>query len=327
MVFAILHYLDFEVTKKCIDSLLKLDEIDNCKVVVLDNGSNNGSYEQLHNHYLSRDNVLIFKNNNNEGFSSGCNLLYKISKKYNPDYIAIMNNDVVINQKDFLIRLNELIDRYPSIYAVNPDIYSPENKIHQSPLMDSIQDISETEKNMKEYKMILGSRLLRGVILYKKRLKSFLYNCISQELYLKIKKRFSKNSTEKKQLEILFNPVLMGAFIIFTKNYTEKEEVAFEPDTGFYFEELLLALKCKTLNYTTAFFPEIQVLHYCGVSTKTLNRNFKNKEVFTAQKMIHAFNIYKNTYYNNPWCKRVKKTMINNEMECEKHDQNICDSI
>ena len=52
--FIILHYINIELTKLTIDSILKLDEIDDTQIIVVDNASPNKSsidLKRIYNEY------------------------------------------------------------------------------------------------------------------------------------------------------------------------------------------------------------------------------------------------------------------------------------
>lgn len=66
--FIVLHYKAVESTIKCIDSILKLNSKDNeLNIVVVDNGSNDESFEILKNKY--QDKIDLIKLNKGIGFS------------------------------------------------------------------------------------------------------------------------------------------------------------------------------------------------------------------------------------------------------------------
>lgn len=99
------------------------------------------------------------------------------------------------------------------------------------------------------------------------------------------------------------NPVLQGSCIIVTELYLKENDVLFEPDTRFYFEELLLALKCKTLNYKTIYTPELQVIHNHGAATRKSTKTIRDFLRFNAENMLRAYDIYRKALKDNPWQK------------------------
>ena len=51
--FAILHYGDIEVTEKCVNSLLTLNQIQDCLIMILDNDLRGNAQEKFLNMYKS----------------------------------------------------------------------------------------------------------------------------------------------------------------------------------------------------------------------------------------------------------------------------------
>ena len=64
--YLILHYKNADVTEQCIESLLKHDMEDSC-IIVVDNASDNGSYEILTEKYGNNDKLHFLHNEKNLG--------------------------------------------------------------------------------------------------------------------------------------------------------------------------------------------------------------------------------------------------------------------
>ena len=93
--------------------------------------------------------------------------------------------------------------------------------------------------------------------------------------------------------EELENKVLQGSCIIFTNKYIKFENVAFEPDTKFYFEEMLLASKCLLKNYSTLYTPSLKIIHNHGLATKFKFKSYKEYRYNEVNMMLSALKIYK----------------------------------
>ena len=68
------------------------------------------------------------------------------------------------------------------------------------------------------------------------------------------------------------NPVLMGACLIFCPEFVSKLDEVFMPETQFYYEELILAQRCKQLNLKTLYTLELKILYYDGAATHKSNK-------------------------------------------------------
>jgi len=102
----ILNWNGGKTTIKCLSSLRKTNYT-NYKVVVLDNGSTDGSFEEISKKFKEVDVIRLDKN---IGYTSGINYVWNYClKKYKPFYFCNMNNDIVTVQKDWLtLMVNEL---------------------------------------------------------------------------------------------------------------------------------------------------------------------------------------------------------------------------
>ncbi len=99
-----------QTTMNCLESLIKLTKYPNYKIIVIDNGSSDGTLEKI----SSIKQIDLFKLNENIGYAPGMNLGWKYSiEKYNPDYICNMNNDIVTIQDFWLDLMVEELEKDP----------------------------------------------------------------------------------------------------------------------------------------------------------------------------------------------------------------------
>ena len=108
----VLNYNNMNVIGKCLDSLIKYREKYNYEVVVVDNGSNDGSYEFIKRNY---DKQIVFVKNTKNGCSSGRNLGVK---NCNKDYIMFLDSDQFVLNKDWLDVYLKIFTTYPDIGAI-----------------------------------------------------------------------------------------------------------------------------------------------------------------------------------------------------------------
>jgi len=296
--FTVLHYGEEDITIKCIDSIISRFNSYNIRILVLDNGSRNNSYERLCERYADKKEVSIYRSDENLGFTRGNNFLYSKAKEENPDYVLILNNDISFKQKNFLEILDK-IARESNAYVIGPDVYSPRQKAHQAPLYVEIPSMDELEESMTNWQRIIDSdgADYNESKLSKRIIKSKLYELMPETFfvcYRKIKKIMGRaegqNLLYKKAVQ---NPVLQGSCIITTKQFLKNESIVFEPDTTFYFEELLLAQKCKQKGYQTIYDPRIQVVHNHAYASRGANGDYREYMVKQAKRMLYAYNIYR----------------------------------
>lgn len=292
--FGILHYGDIEVTKKCINSLLKLNNIHNCLIMILDNDLRTNAKEEFFRLFQSHANIQLIKTEEKCGFSKANNYLYKRCLSYDSKFIAMLNNDIEIHQIDFIDKLMQIINQ-KKYFIIGPDIYKKSTGEHQSPMelsypgVDSInngimlrgcRDILENDDSV--YKVI---KQKKNIILAHKCLPNFLfsiYRCINQGI--KIALRYKRPHEDC---------ILSGACLIFTDKFIMQEKTAFYPETEFYFEEMILGLRCREKGYKTLFTPTLKVYHQHAASVLYDAKSLVDYEKTVAKRMLESFEILK----------------------------------
>lgn len=89
--------------EECLTSLLNLTDYPNYDVIVVDNGSIDGSVELVKEKFPQAEVIAL---NRNYGFTRANNIGIRYAfQKFNPDYILLLNNDTKIIQKDWLKKM------------------------------------------------------------------------------------------------------------------------------------------------------------------------------------------------------------------------------
>ena len=121
----ILNYKNFQETISLVDQLLQQEKI-NLHIVVVDNCSPNESFQELKQIFKSTPLVEILQSQRNGGYSYGNNFGLRYIKKYNPENVFILNNDILINHNKTL--LNSIIKEKQKIPKAI--LCAPEMKIN-----------------------------------------------------------------------------------------------------------------------------------------------------------------------------------------------------
>lgn len=273
MVFVILHYNNIKETMECVDSLEKFKQ----KIIVV---SNSKDYDNLRKIEKRVDKVII--NEENIGFAKANNIGCKYAiEKFKPDFLCVINNDIVIDQKDFLDKVEKLYKKY-QFDVLGPKIL-PEDlpSVNPFPVYDTLEKIEDRIKYTKKLIKIYNSVILRNLL-----------SC-----YILIKSKLKKVSKpvngEKDELGV----ALHGCALIFSKKYYERYETVFYNETFLYHEEEFLYYRCKHDNLTFLYSPEVELVHKEGRSLdNSFNNNykkliFKNKEILKSLQLLEA--VYK----------------------------------
>ena len=269
MTFVILHYNNIDETMECLDSLEKF----NSNIVVV---SNSKDYDNLKMIEKRVSKVII--NEENIGFAKANNIGCKYAiEHFQPDFLCVINNDVIIEQKDFITQVEKLYKKYkfdilgPKILPEESDSCNPFNAYKT---LDEVRArIKYTEKLIKIYQ----NKFLRLLL----------------NIYLKVKAPFRKEKKTTNGSSDQLNVALHGCALIFSKKYYKKYNDVFYNGTFLFHEEEFLALRAKENNLVMLYSPKIELYHKEGSSlSKKFQKKkydsliFRNKEILKSLKLL-----------------------------------------
>jgi len=253
--FVILHYQEFEMTCTCVESILKLkNNIDRLKVYVVDNASPNKSGILLHRRFDNNNDVEVLISDNNLGFAKGNNLGYIMAKKENADFIVLMNNDITIDDSDFLKKISHSYTT-KKWGVLGPDILSVKDGVHQNPMHGYIKDknylnIQIIKTYIRKYMALIGF----NKIAMRRKNKSYSLDHFTKDQYID-----GQNGT-----------ILQGSFLIFSSHYINAYDGLYD-GTFMYYEEAILAYRCLKNEIPMYYTKDIQVNHFRNISNIKLN--------------------------------------------------------
>jgi GT2 family glycosyltransferase len=114
----LLNWNSYYHTSNCIRSL-KESQGESFDIIVVDNGSNDGSVQQIRYNFPD---VILLGFEYNLGFAGGNNRGFEYALKNGYEYIMMLNNDVFV-QRHFLYHLITYMDFHPEVGAIQPKIY------------------------------------------------------------------------------------------------------------------------------------------------------------------------------------------------------------
>ncbi|MEM3449514.1 MAG: glycosyltransferase family 2 protein [Thermoproteota archaeon] len=117
----ILNYNGMRFLETCLNSLLN-STYKNFEIVIVDNGSKDGSVEYLKKNFSNNERIKIIQLGKNYGFAEGNNIGYRYTHP-NSKFIFFLNNDTEV-EEDCLDKIIKKIVRDPSIGAAQPKIRS-----------------------------------------------------------------------------------------------------------------------------------------------------------------------------------------------------------
>jgi GT2 family glycosyltransferase len=250
----IVNYNKYELTEKCIDSVILNLKMDlDYEIVVIDNNSQNDSYNVLYRRYKNDKRVKLIKNEKNIGFGGANNLGVDIATG---EYILILNPDVIV-------------------------------------LDDSIQKMYKRMLQDQEVGLI-GCKLLNedGSLQYScRRFMKFNEFLSSRTPLKKFSKKSNIDSLNSKYLMKDYNHVqeknvgwVMGSCMLMRKAEFHKLG-GFSKEYFMYFEDVDLCYKVHKYGKKVLYYPQAEMIHlHRQESVRSINKltfiHFKSMLIF-----------------------------------------------
>ncbi|MDS0222701.1 glycosyltransferase family 2 protein [Haloarcula sp. S1AR25-5A] len=128
VAIVILTWENYDEIVECLDSIQSIT-YPNYRVIVVDNGSEDGSIERLQSEYDWCEFVL---NEENEGFARGNNAGISYALESGAEYVLLLNDDTIVSET-FLEPLVETMETYDSVAAVGGvNLHADSGKIHNA---------------------------------------------------------------------------------------------------------------------------------------------------------------------------------------------------
>ena len=267
MGYVILHYNSIADTRACVESIQRMPSFGDSRVVIVDNASPNGTGRALADQYRGDAHIEVLLNDTNGGFSAGNNLGYgRLRETCDADFITVCNNDVVFPEPDYCEKVEQAYAARP-FHVLGPDIYNPGLGIHQSPLGDAAPSAMAARRTI----------LLNGLA---ERCFPLFWALFGRRTLASFRERGDSVKNYGAPAE---NVPLMGACLVFSRDYVALRREAFSPVTFLYYEEFLLYNYCARNGLRMVYRPEIRIIHNEGRATSTLSKNEREK----LRRLVH----------------------------------------
>ncbi len=217
--------------EQCLQSIISSKTRFKFEIICVDNNSVDGSIRMLEEKFPE---VILINNSNNVGFAKACNQGIKIAKS---EYILILNPDTLL-EEDTLKKALAFMDANPIAGGLAVKMIDGKGKY----LPESKRGIPTPAAAF--YKMSGLAKLFYPSKIFGKYHLDYL------------------NNNETHEVEIL-----TGAFMLLRKSVLDKVGM-FDEDFFMYGEDVDLSYRIVKSGYTNYYFPETQIIHYKGESTK-----------------------------------------------------------
>ncbi|MXQ72980.1 glycosyltransferase [Clostridiaceae bacterium DONG20-135] len=273
MCFLILHYNVIDETMNCIASIKKLVDTDNYAIVVVDNGSPNGTGIQLKEHFCEDNRVTVLLSETNLGFARGNNIGFQYCKnQLKADFICALNNDTEMIQDDFceIVYHNYEESHFavmgPLICLPNNDFYKVEYRIPTRKTV--IYDLYK-----QRLLVILNYFFIRNMIMF----------FLDRRHDRKVRNKEFDPGIFKVHKGILLN----GCCLVFSPEYIKNFD-GFNDRTFMYREEEFLFFQCQAKSLKMIYNPNLKILHYEDASTNQAFKKSRKKNQFFYKHSINS---------------------------------------
>lgn len=278
-VFVILHYLAYQDTCECVESIKRNIGDSEYKIIIVDNNSPDDSYEKLNRNFSNDKKVFLIHNPKNLGFANGNNVGFRYAKEnLNPDFIVLSNNDICLFQPNFS---NSVVEFYSktNFDVMGPMIITKDGNCTSNPEDGHIFNEDEIEGRIKAYK----KRYLKS--------KYYIRNSLTRKINY-LKDSMHKESDKNVVLSIKSDVILHGSFMVFSRKYINKFD-GLDDKTFMYLEEDILYLHLVKNGMVSYYNPYLAVYHKEDSSTNAMMQSNRKKEMFIAKNQINSFCAYR----------------------------------
>ena len=270
-MYVILHYNTVDDTMGCVTSIQEKLGGENYEIVIVDNGSPNGSGKEIQELFGGKEGIHVILNEKNEGFARGNNVGFRYAKyELKADFIVMLNSDTLILH-DNVQKLAEEEYESSKCGVIGPTIKTPNLSFNVNPGPAKISCLAvQIRKLLTSYAYWLLSYI---------NLDEYVHTHFGINY-----KRQMKMSGKVKKVERVENVQLHGCFWIFTPVFIEKYDGLCDK-TFLYGEEDILFLRCLKSKLKTVYLPSIEIYHKEDSSTDS----FMFNKPATKRRFIYKY--------------------------------------
>jgi GT2 family glycosyltransferase len=253
----ILNFKKYNKTYDCLSSIKSNSNISN--IIVVDNDVLTEDFIDLKSQFKKDKNIFFISTNQNLGYANGNNfgINWANSLGILADYIAIVNNDIIVTNKDIFHDLLISYKLNSNVGVISPKIIHKRTGNQQGPYK----------------KEFIIFNFLESI------LPIFIFTRIMLERYIR-----NKDFNTKKVYRT------MGSFFLIKSSIFKKIGL-FDNNTFLGSEEEILSEKLKQFNLNFYHYPNQFVLHDHGATTSSENSSLMHK--YFLESKIYYFKKYR----------------------------------
>jgi GT2 family glycosyltransferase len=218
-----------DLTLACLSAIQRHPPPDTYEVIVVDNNSADGTYEEVQKHFPT---VVALRNTRNIGFGRACN---QGARAATGDFILFLNSDTEVTG-DTLANLLAWMKSHPKTGIAGPEFLGPNQTLLQMSW---------------NWNPLLGGEILNRFYAPQKIAVS------------KLRQRWIHSL----QSEPRSVPFICGACLMIRRDVFDRLG-GFDECFELYFEDADLCLRCAEAGWLVDFVPESKIVHHIGQSSK-----------------------------------------------------------
>lgn len=254
----ILNYINWEVSYKCVNSILKSTNNINYHIYIIDNASPNECPEKIMSLFKLNPQITFIKSNENNGYSAGNNIGIKEALKDNCNQILISNSDIVFLNDSILLMKETLKEK--SIGIVGPKLIGIDGKTQQP-------------------SMCIKTRLKE----------KYLARTFLRHIFKGTDNKYNCRDLDLGKPAIVHS--VSGSCFMMSKECA-LEITPFDENTFLFQEELIIGIQMEKKGLKTMYNPLCEVIHEHGQSTKSIKALsfifFVESEIYYCRKYLNA---------------------------------------
>lgn len=248
----ILNYNTKDLLSDCLDSLIALKNELDFRVIVVDNGSFDGSAEFIKNKYTKNKDIVILQTGENLGFAKGNNRARSLCKS---KYVLFLNSDTIV-KPGTLSECVAYLEKNKDVGALTCRVNLPNGNLDKDTRRSFITPwIGFTHIFLRADRLFPNSRI------FAKYWYGYIPDTVEHEI-----------------------DAIQGAFFMTSRKILD-EVGWFDEDYFLDGEDIDLSWKIKNLSYKNIYYPKVSIIHLKG-ATKGKNNNRFNKGNISLKEKI-----------------------------------------
>jgi GT2 family glycosyltransferase len=225
--------------------------------------------------YANNDKIDVLISETNLGFARGMNLGYRFAlEKYKPSFIALLNNDVVLEQKDFYTQTIKEYN-YSHFAVLGPMIITADGKRTSSPIIDP-----EIKKEL------IRKRYLGVCVLYYIELLRLHWLISVKRKFIKSERMSKANSySDGYYLARHEDVVVQGSCLILSTEFSANFKNGLDESTFLFHEEEILYLYVHSKKLKMIYNPDLYIYHKEDSATNSMILGERKKTLFKLKHL------------------------------------------